>query len=698
MAGTIIINGRETGRPGIYVVPEFLNLQSRPPLSSVLAIIGDFPFLEQGVPYLSTTQSAFDVLSFSSETRKRLSNIIFNASEDSAIQSSPAGVYLISPMGVTQAIGYLYDATPTASIKIKAKQWGLEGNRTRFSIVQNASLGGWNASIRNGDYVETLRIKAEPALTTLTYTTPGTPTVPTGFGTSGGANAGSVSLAVNDGVVSTPFSVTIDETYVYTAPATTTSWTSQGPVDGYLTFNSNAPAVIDAAKSLSIKVTGISKVTGEVVTDTIPWTKVQIEAQTAVVSAIPFTGPVVVNITEATAVTFIGQIIMTGKVFPDFSAASGHTYAASVIQYISGFATAGFTATTSNTRIASAKLSDLDNLTADPFPATLNANLWKIVSTLNSKSQLVEAVRLTDVPPVITTTATAFFLAGGTETASVAADWATSLSELQFYDIDVVAPLYDPTGTDAADDTILPELVNHIETMWADGANERILWMPVGTDEDMDELKARISAFADYRISMPVDSISMIQYNNQVEDLDAYWNAVVLAACDASTNGLIPLTGRSPRITGATRNSTLYTAEAVEEMIQSGLLSYNEPPGSNPIVERDITTYVASDDPRRTERVAVRSLMLSVKFMRKALKPYIVSQDGSIPTLADVKAGVLQELERQKSFGVIKSYDPNKVVVTPYADRFEVAYEFVPRYPINFIIIRAQVSAPMSFR
>jgi len=696
LAGTIIINGRETGKPGVYATPEFLKLQSRPPLSSILAIIGDFPFLQKNTPYLSTSQSAFDRLSPSSETLKRLSNIIFDASEDSAIQNSPAGVYLVSPATTTQAIGYLQDSTPANTIKLLAKQWGVEGNRTFFSIVVNSVLGGWDFTVRNGSAVENkIRIKPEPTLLSLAYTTPGTPTIPTGFGTSGGANAGSVSLANTAGSVDVTYSVTVDETFVYVAGVgSSNTWVSEGPVDGLITFTANAAATITTGP-LVIKITGVRKTTGESATETRNYSKVDIEAATPLPSVHEYTGPVTIRMEEASSVSFVGEITMTGKVFPTFNAAAGYTYVSSVITHIANYSAAGFAVTTSSARVASAKLVDLDNLTADTLPAALTANLWKIVSTINSKSNLVEAERVGNLAPDITTTATSFFLAGGTETTSTAADWALGLEELQWYDIDVIAPLYDPSGTAPDEDTILPTIVDHLNIMWADGANERVAWFPAGEDESFAELTARNTQFGDYRISMPVDSVSMIQYNNQVETLAPYWNAVLMAAMDASTNGLIPLTWRSPRVTDYTRNANLYSAEATEDMIKGGMVFLIDPPGTNPQVQRDITTYTASDDARLTERVAVRSLMLSIKFMRVALKRYIVTPDGSIATLADIRAGVVQELDRQYDNRVFGSFDPSKIVVNPYADRYEVEYEITPLYPINFIVLRVKVSAPV---
>lgn len=703
MAGSIVINGQETGIPGVYAIPEFLKLQSRAPLTSVLAVVGEFPFLEQNTPYLSTDQATFDALSPSNVTLKKLSNIVFDASNDPAAQNSPAGIYLISPTATTQALGYLQDATPANSIKLTAKQWGTEGNRTRFTIVQNATLGGWDVSIRNGSYVENFRVPAEPNLLTLDYAPTYSPavTIPTGFEHNTGVTGsvtGAVSMANTAGSIDVTYSRTVDEGCVKVTGSTAWSWYSYAPVDGVVTVKPLAGATIDTGKSLVVLVSGINKSTGLADTDTITFTEAEVEAVAPVAESTTkqFTGPVYVRLHEATGVTFVGDVEITGSVFPTFNAANGQTYVADVISYIAGYASTGFAVSTSSTRTASVKLIELDNLTSATLPQNLTANLSKIQSAIAAQSLLVDAERVGNVPPAITTTPTQFFLAGGTEVGAVAADWEASLSELEWYDIDVVAPLYDPTGTGAASDTILPKFIAHVQKMWGIGANERILWLPVGDDETFSQLTARQVAHGSEYVSMPIDAVSLVQYNNQTEEMLPYWNAVLMAAFDASTSGLTPLTYRSPRVTSYRRNSALYSREAREALIKGGFVFLVDPPGQSPQVQRDITSYTADQDVRRTERVAMRSLMLSLKNMRRALRGLMTLPNGEIATLASVSSAVLSELNRQRAYKIFRDFDSSKVVIRAYADRFEVDYEFTPLYPTNFVVVRAKVSAPVT--
>lgn len=700
MAGSIVINGQETGVPGVYAIPEFLKLQSRPPLTSVLAVVGDFPFLEQNVPYLSTDQATFDALSPSNTTLKKLSNIVFDASNDPAAQNSPAGVYLVSPTATTQAFGYLQDSGSANVLKVSAKQWGVEGNRTRFSIVENATFGGWDVVIRNGSYVENFRVPAEPTLLSLDYNPTYSPsvTIPTGFEHNTGVTgsvSGAVSLEKSGSDIDVTFSRTVDEGCVKVTGSTAWSWYSYAPVDGVLTFNSDASATITTGP-LGIVISGINKDTGAVETETLSWTKTEIEAQTAKVSTKEWTGPVNVRFQEASSVSFNGEITITGAVFPTFNATNGQTYVADVISYVAGYASAGFVVSTSSTRTASAKVEDLDDLAPAVLDVDLTANLWKIQTTVAAQSLLVDTERVGDNEPNITTTATAFFLAGGSQVAATATDWEAALAELEWYDIDVVAPLYDPTGTSASSDTILPKFIAHVQRMWGIGANERILWLPVGDDENFSQLTARQVTHGSEYVSMPIDAVSLVQYNNQVEEMAPYWNAVLMAAFDASTSGLVSLTYRAPRVTAYRRNANLYSREAREALIKGGFVFLIDPPGQSPQVQRDITSYTADQDPRRTERVAMRSLMLSLKNMRRALRSLISLPNGAVATGADVRSAVLGELNRQRQYKIFKDFDPTKVLIRSYADRFEVDYEFTPLYPTNFIVIRAKVSAPVT--
>jgi hypothetical protein len=690
MAGSIVVNGKTIFIPGIYFAPEYLKIQSRPPLSSTIAVVGEIPFLPQNTPYVSLTQADFDRLSPTSSLRKQLSSVLFDASDDAAVQNSPAAVYLVSPRTTTQAIGSLLDTNGDESIGLKAKQWGFEGNRTFFSIIENAVRGGWDVTIRNGTYIEKFNIQPEPALMTLNWDMgAGVVPQPTGYGT--------ITLASSNGTVSTNYSITIDESDVSIGGATL-SWDSYGPVDGPITVLPLPGGLIGAGKELTVSATGISRLTGLEVTVPITFTEAELEAVTPVAKPLgDWAGPVLVNIGELTAVTYNGELRFTGRVFPNMNAAAGQTYVADVISFISSYANKGFEVSTLSTRAATMKLVDLDD-SSGTLPESLTATTWKLLTTINSRSLLVEATREGDLPPVTSSVvATSFFLAGGTETGATTNNWTAALEALEFLDVDVLVPLYDPSGVAAAADPIFPLFKAHLDLMWSNGANERFLWIGAGEDETLNELRARITSHGDDRIAICVDNTSLVSFNNTIEEVLPYWTAVQMAAMDASTTGLVNFTYRSPRVTGYRRNDTLYGRDAREALIENGLYFLVQDAGMPlPQVQRDVTSYTSDQDPRRTNRVAKRSLMTSCKRMRRALKPLLVAPDGSIPTRADVEGAVRQELDTQRASRVFASFDPGKVVVNEYADRIEVEYEIAVQIGKDFIVVRPKVSAPLT--
>lgn len=688
MAGSIVVNGKVTGIPGIYLIPEYLKLQSRPPLSATIAVVGEIPFLEGGVPYLSLLQADFDRLSPSSALRKQLSNVIFDASDDPSVQNSPAAVYLVSPRTTTQAIGTLDDASLNPSIGLKASQWGFEGNRTHFSIRTNTVRGGWDVSVRNGTHVEVFNIQPEPELMSLAWTPVVAPPQPAGYST--------LTLASSNGTVSLNYTQDVTGANV-SIGGSDLSWNSYGPVDGPLNILPVPGCMIDVGKSLTVSATGISRTTGLEVTLTTSFTEAELEAATPIAKLLGnWAGRVEVKLGEATAVTFVGTLRFSGRVVPNMNAAAGQTYVGDVVSLISAYASAGFEVTTLSTRSATLKLIDLDD-SSGTLPEALAATNWRILSSINSRSLLVTAERSGDLPPAISTVPTAFFLVGGTEVAATVNTWREALEALEFLDVDVLVPLYDPTGTPAVSDPVIPLFRAHLDLMWSNGANERYLWLGAGDDETLNELRARSSVFGDDRISLVSDRTSLITFNNVVEEVLPYWSAVQMAAMDASTSGLVNFTYRSPRIVGYRRNETLYGRDAREALIQTGIYFFVQDAGmALPQIQRDMTLYTGDQDPRRTNRVAKRSYMTSAKRMRRALRPLLVAPDGSIPTRADVEGAVRQELDTQRVSRVFASYDTGKVVVNEYADRIEVEYEITVQIGKDFIIIRPKVSAPLT--
>lgn len=728
MAGGIVINGRFVARPGIYSNVNYINIPGAPTQGTSLAVVGEFPFLQQHVPYLSTSQRDFEALAPQSALLKKLSSIIYNPLNEANLSGSPAAVYFISPVANTQAQAEIPVVGGGAGISVKAKQWGLMGNKTTLRLAVNATRGGWDAVIANNGTQENIRISGEAIPLSLDYENPesfdarpaaGAPLGPiVGFSrwitkvpspsTTDWANEGNLTLAVGDSPVAAGsmrigFSREIDPRYADETERVV--WQPNGPVSGQLRVLGLPGIVLSAGAKLEVKVTGINAESGIEVTDTLEFEPADIT--TAQLTAVSFSSvdSVSLKLVGAGATLTDGYLRITGQCFDDFNAVNGQKFVSDVIRLLQPYSAKGFIASTQSSRVTSIQLVDLDKFPLTSFgatPATPALNLsvdgWKIVSTINTSSRLVVLERgNVRAPDVVAGTPFFTRLAGGTEPSLTdATDWSDALDQLVWYNIDVVSAFYDPTDTPAADDAVLAQFKEHIERMWSDGANERTLWLGAGVDESLQQLVQRAAAFNSERINVVVDSAYIQQPDGTTEVMEPYWYALMLAAADASLLGVETLTRARPRVLGVERAEGLQAQEDVNELIRAGLIVSTTPPGAPTRIEREVTTWTTDDNPARTEAICTRSVRASLKAMRAALDS-LIRPGAGVLVLADVKSTVIAELERQarSTSPLITDYDSGSLRISEFADRYEIGYIITVRINKNFITLNVGVTVPV---
>lgn len=702
MAGGIIVNGKFVARPGVYSNVRYITIPGAPTQGSTLAVVGEFPYLKQNTAYVVTSQRAFIELAPSHADHLRMASIIFNPSDDPVISAAPAQVVLLSGVPNTQAFGKLLDAASGDSIRINSKLWGTLGNRTRFRIVPNLIRGGWDVVIANNGVQETIRVPAEPSPGTLSYafpvpvpTTPAAPYTTRGFGVFHGDTGSVVQGEVDDGDVNITFSKVLSEDSFDDDPAHI-SWTPEGPVYGPVTVDVAAGTVLSSGE-FTVRFNGVDRATGLAATEDIVFSVAEVIAGESKVTTTDWaTLDNVRAFTESTQ-TIDDGITLTGRNFAPLNAAGGQTNVAALLQFIQQYSADGFLTSTASTRTASILLTDLDDVAVGNLPLVLGADTWKIVTTVNEASKLVEAEVVGNLPPNIPTAGTFFWLLGGSETSITPADWADALEQLVWFNVDDLVAMYDTTGIPAASDAVLAAFKDHVATMWADGANERILWVGAGADEGYNTLVGRAASLNSERAQVVVDEVSLVQYTGAVERMRPHWYALMHAAAGASFIGVGSLTNARLRVIETHRNDALYDREVVDELIQAGLIISTTPPGGVPRVTREVTTWTVDDNPARTETICTRSLRASIKGMRAALESLQLPEASNrILVLADVQAMVIAELDRQKSgiVAVITNYDPS-VSIVEQADRYEVGYTIVVRINKNFIILNAGVTVPV---
>lgn len=735
MAGGIVINGRFVARPGIYSNINYITIPGAPTQGTVLAVVGDLPFLQQGVPYLSTSQREFEAIAPQSALLKKMSGIIYNPLADANLSAAPAAVYLLSPRGNTQAalrVTGTEGSDPEDGIVAKSLQWGVVGNSTSLKITANVPRGGWDAVVANNGTQEKIRIASEATPLVLDYDSPYTPTTvvqapiegfgdweatvldafgdPTQITVPGSLKAelGEIE-AGSPGTLRVSFARNIAAEQIGTGSGPITAWLPKGPVYGPVTISSLGNTIDFAGCALRLLVTGVNLANGLTESEAVEFSIAQLEAEVSKTTTRSFASvdSVLMSITEGSGgpPTLSGAgMLLTGNCFPDMNAANGQRYVSDVLRIVQQYSDKGFLASTLSSRVSSIKLTDLDVLPETAFGAevsddavSLTANGWKIVTTINAASKLITLERGNAEDP--STLVAAFFgrLAGGTESGVlVAGDWGDALDSLVWYNVDTVAAFYDPSGTPAADDVVLAQFKEHIDQMWADGANERTLWLGAGQDEDLDTLVQRAAVFNSERVNVVVDSAYIQQPDGSSELMKPYWYALMLAASDASLLAVETLTRARPRVLGTERAEGLEAQEDVNELIRGGLIISTTPPGAATRIEREVTTWTADTNPARTEAICTRSVRASTKAMRAALDG-LIQPGAGVLVLADVKATVLSELERQaRSVSpLITNYDAASVRISELADRYEIGYIITVRINKNFITLNVGVTVPV---
>lgn len=715
MAGGVVVNGTHTHFPNVYVTPEFANLKGRSLGTGIVAYVGSFPFLEYGVPYLSTNQTAFEALSPRDPTLLKLSNIAWNPSDDPRTPGAPAGIYLLSVDTTTQAQAYLQTSTPANCVLLKSKVWGPRGNMTRATFTPNAN--GWTDVVVSnaGVTMDKFRVADDDAVVTLTYLNPNAEDVgadpDTAYGFAGAGigtgSTGAVNVAKSGSDVTLTFSVALQAKHSDPA-GLNVGWYPSGPVYGAVNYGTTAGAVVSAG-DLVFLFEGISSTTGLTTWERCTRSIAQALAGTMAATATSWASVASVIIyTAASAVAGVSTVSaaaagtagtpggtlatqgpkFTGSCFPTINATNGQTYASDIITLVNAYSAQGFTASTSSPLASTTLVASLDTKASTTIVGgtALSATAYRLVEAINSKSVLLEATQVLQAEANLGSGLTVN-LAGGTVAAGIAADYTTVLTELSWYDVNTVVPM----TSDAATHAIVKE---HCSYMSGVGANERNAWYGASAGETYASLAAKVVAFNDFRSSFVIEEADIVQYNGATERMEPYWYAAMLAAMENGQRRT-PLTHKKPRVQQVYRHSGIATREVLDACIQAGMVVTTAPPGEGLRVERWVTTHVADTDAARTEGAAVDSTFDCARAVRAGLKPLIGSA-GTTASKGLIEACIMRVLTELENDGVIRSWVRGSITIAEYADRYDVRFTFSPAIPINFILVTPVVSVPVT--
>lgn len=733
----IIVDGQRVLTAGVYVENRYSELASDAAGQGVVAIVGDFPFLKQNTPYVSTSKLALEQLIAPNEPDiMRISRVCYRPSRNPALAAgAPAAVVLISPAATTQANGALPTVGATDP-SIDSTIWGPRGNSTYFSMTYRPTIPGFRVDLTNRGFTERIEANQEDRVLAVAYNyvPPASMQANTVYGF-GSANGGSglLQLSKASDTISVSFERTVPAASVISS--THESWIPDGPVDGVITATVTAGSAISGlGTKISVKVVGFDQ-------DGLPQTEIFDVNE-------PYTGDVTVtgavDFSSVTAVflypdagTFTGTVILSGDSL-QLNEAGGATYVSDAITKIS--TAKGFLTATNSTRVTKIPVAKLDskvatNITNSLATTTyLDAGLWSLETAVNEQSLLVDitiaageyhapvdrwdvaepyvegdVVRYDDIwytcilantgeqPDdvgslyweVYTQSGTSLFdivLGGGAHTPALVAEWEAAFNELLYSNIHAVVPF-------STDDDVIAYLAQHVDKAFGKYQNERTGFYGVQGLLGYTALSQKAAKHNTERLQRVFERPQIVQYNGRTETQETYWAALALAAA-ANANRRRSLDRWQPDFVDVVRDSTIASPEFNDSLIDLGYCTYYRWPNQPTRLLLETTTWLGDNNTYRTAAAAVRSTVDLQRDIRATAEAIVESADVIDGIASALVAGIAQRLDQLRYDGVISDYNRGSITVKEYSNFYEVGFDYTPNGSKSYVKIIATVARP----
>lgn len=338
----------------------------------------------------------------------------------------------------------------------------------------------------------------------------------------------------------------------------------------------------------------------------------------------------------------------------------------------------------------------LDKLSATTIlsaTVTLRAVLDDIVTSINAKSQLVEAEADDDatgapdnIGPV--------FLAGGHEgdednpgiPTAENADWLAAIDLLKRVGVNTIVPATDDDAIHAAVDA-------HCAYMCGAGRYERDAVVAAAAGESLTQLKARALALNSRHTRLVGQEVLVFNSEGESTWQAPMYQAALVAAAQAGSSVGTPLTGKFMNVSGVRQASDWNPTDDANEAILAGLHFMRFVDGKGIKIVRNISTYLVDENVVFSEASANQA-MNKITYEVRTRMDAKVGKKGFPGTVRAAKAmliAVLDEMKNEKDPFLLDYKDP---VVTLTKDKMPISFGAAPVLPINFIPISTDVYAP----
>jgi hypothetical protein len=645
--GSVNVNGRVTRRPGVYSTSDVSALGGQSPGGKSVALVGDFPFLEQAAPVMAMSPSSLLAVEPGSELLKELVDIIYSPSNDQAVRGAPSRVYLVGAGVTTQATRTLLDAGGAGSLVVNAKRWGYAGNRIKVTVAANTGdATKWDYTLERDAKVERFTKIGSGLVLSVTYDETEATTMALTY-------APSTGLRIS---------------YTKTTIALGTYTPSKMAFDGTIKITpSGAPA---ADKQFTAVISGINRATGSPETETLTWLAGDAVFKTSTKSWNAVT-TIVFAETGAAAPTFT----IEGRAF-DLQLAQYPT-AKDAADHINHYSGKGFDATIVSAKAAVIGLDELDETAGGSIKAatiSLKADLWAIETALGASS-LVEVERAANAtkPPVALV---ASYLSGGSAAAPDADDYETALASLENLPIHLL-------WLDSQDSTVHAKALAHCVDVA--GSSERQAWLGTEPDETRDQIRARLNGLNSQYAKLVAQEVELVDYRGRRSWVEPNRLALMLCGMQAGVNVGTSLTWKRPRVIGVRQGADWTPASEVEEMLEMRAVILTEDEVGWR-VEDDLTTWQEDDNPALSDGATVEGCLTHVRETREAMRVLVADEDTDAAAALTLLKKVLRQ---QVADGRIVSFDDRSATIRDEGEVLVGDWDYAPRITKKFVVLNS---------
>jgi hypothetical protein len=668
MPTSIIANGKRTYIPGVYgqIVADGL---ANPGVSlGNLAIVGDFPQLQQNVP--TKFNSAKALINFDTTDIKlaRLAKLAFSPSLDTRVTGATS-VTLVSAQVSVQALGVFKDTNAADVLSIKSQVWGTKGNSVWVKIADN----GVNKDIN---------ITA-PGKTAEQYKAIGAAGVVNVKLTTGvGANT-SLSGASDTATFSLLSDIwKLEWTKRLTNNGDTNLTSAFVPVSGRSLYVKASAA---SGADITITVTGTGLKAGNIVTSA-TFTLTNANQNNTYVEIKDGVDTVTWLSVTKIANNYAGGNTLDVRGTAFSYDATQYNKVSEIVGLINNDATAFISASIDDPRginLAPTEVDKVDAVTCKDANAAVNAHLWAILQAL-AGSSIVTATRVSGakLPPVAATK----MLSSGAVTASDTTTRAAALATLENVDIQTVTVM----STDVEDGKAL---VTHCVNAASKFGRERDATFGAPGGTTLSSLKKDFAAKINSRnVSVYGDKIKIapVASGDVATWLDPSYTAILAAGCMCGQAPGQALTRRTVDVLDISHSWT--DGDDWNDVISGGISALTTNDLGQFVFLRSVTSWLSDNTPAFSEMSANASINISIRDLRAYLNALIGTTISAGIVPGTIEAIVRGRLDTQmNSYEWIRGY--SNVKATLLVDSWSIDYLVDELQPVNFILVTEHVKA-----